>query len=884
MANKKSNFFNNMSNFFKKVDGSDLMKFTDNGIKTFDTPISRRELDKKRELQVFRQYLQSKNWTQKHIELYDEYRRMDNTFPIINAAIRLYGQEVCLTGDTIVTTPGGDKTIRELYNTKKDSFYVKSFDKMFNRVEWNEATNIQNNGVKPVFKVTVARNISYDSAEWDNKLEASFKCTDNHEIMVGPGLFKQLKDLRVGDKIWSMYYSVDPACSCKVANFNTTVIESIESAGEEEVFDLVHVVPNHHFMIKLTDSFYVSVHNCTKDTDGNVIKIITEDKRIKKLLEDCFYKNLKINSTSYYHVRSLLKFGNHYSFLDTRQGVGVLDLIHLPPESIRIQLLDNSASLDDFKYTWYGHGLEFEPWEIVHWKNIEDLETEPYGQSILRSIVDTYRRIILMREAMIIYRITRAPQRLLFKIDTTGLGADDALRYAAELKKQMMKRPLVNPMTGELDYKHNPISIMENLYMPTVEGDTSDVRVLEGATNMGDLEDYKIIKDDLFAGLLIPKSYLTFEEDLCLRENTKILTTDGVLTIGEISRLLESDEPKKIYSLSSNKYGIILSGKILWCKKTKVVDMLYRITINGKHIVESTDNHPFMLENLSYRRADELKIGDRLKNIFDEDYYVSDIEVLNLDVEEYVYDLEVDEYHNFALESGVFVHNSNKAALAQEDLRFAGAIRQYQGNYIEGLLHIALVHLHMNGCSQEELGSFQIQMNINSTLAEKTKNELLQQRIDLVKSAWDPSNPGLNVMSYTDSLKELLHYTDEEIEKTFKDQMIEKKINWRLSQLNENGFYEEPASEQRKASLLGMSSENNVFSNLNFEGVDSTPDIKRILTEKLNMEINALLHKVTASPSLKMIESVISENYNYTSKLSKTRRNAIRVKKELGLD
>lgn len=861
---KGDGFFKNLSGFFKRVSQQDVIKLGDNKINTYSQPASSEELDRKREMQVFRQFLQSKNWNLKHIELFDEYRRMDLTFPIINAALRLYAQEVCLTGDTIVCTPQGDVRIDELYKKNKKVFYVKSFNKDWNRVEYNMVQYVKNNGKKKVFEVEVERNIDPEMYEVDKKDVAKFRCTEDHKIMVEPGKFLELRFLQPGDVIWSMYNYVDPDCKCAKHMFNTTVIKSIKEAGEEDVYDLVDVSPNHHFLIKLTDTFLITVHNCTKDSDNNVIQIITDNKKVKKMLEECFYDNLKLNSTSYLHVRSMLKFGNHFSFIETRRGVGVIDLIPLPPEAIRIQLLQDSFKLDDFKYHWWGQGggIQFEPWEVVHWKNIEDLETEPYGQSILRSIVDTYRRIVLMREAMIVYRITRAPQRFLFKIDTTGVDPDGALKIAEDLKKQMYKKPLINPVTGELDHKYNTISVEENLYMPSYEGDTSDVRVLEGASNLGDVEDYKIIKDDLFAGLLIPKSYLTFEEDLCLRGNTKLLTNEGMITIEELSENMKENPDKKIFSLSCNKYGIITSGKILWCKKTKSVQELHRITVNDRHVIETTDNHPFLMDDLQYKRADTLQKGDLLKNMYDEEMVVTNVEVIELDEIEFVYDLEVEEYHNFALESGVFVHNSNKAALAQEDLRFAGAIKQYQAHYIEGLLHIALVHLHMNGCSSEELGSFELQMNTNSTLAEKTRNELLGQRFDLAMKAWNPDQNGLNFMSFTQVLKEILHFTDEEVEKTIQDQLIEKRIAWRMNKLSEDGIYHDPDAVNRKTQ--GLDTNSNIFANLTFESAREAPKVMRsIISEQVDKEIAFLTRKVKAKPTHKLIENVMSTSETF---------------------
>jgi hypothetical protein len=857
-------FFKGVNKFFSRVQNKDLIQLGDKKINTLAAPATKEENQRRSEFSVFRQYLQQKNWSTRHIELFTEYRKMDETFPIINAALRLYAQEVCLSGDTIIRTPQGDETIKKLFEGRggKGIFYVAAYNNKYRQVEWNMANFIKSNGIKKVYKVTVERNIDEETAETDKIQVASFKCTDNHKIMLNAqGDFKELSQLKVGDKIFSRFEWIDPECKCKKNTFNQTTITNIEDAGEEEVFDLVNVAPSHHFSIKLTDSFYVEVHNCTKDSDGNIIKIITSNKEVKAALEECFFKNLKINSQSYLLVKELLKFGNLYCFLNTRRGIGVTDLIHLPPETVRIQLMPDADTLDAFRYDWMGSGgaVSFEPWELVHWRNIEDIEMQPYGTSILRSIVDTWRRIVLMREALIIYRITRAPQRYLFKIDTTGMDPDAALKFAEEMKKQLYKKPMVNPTTGEIDFKYNPISVEENFYMPTFEGDVGGVDILQGASNLGDVEDYKIIKDDLFAGLLIPKSFLTFEEDLCLRGDTRILTNEGIILISELAEQFTREPDKKVFSLSCNKYGIITSGRILNCWETKRTTQLIRVHINNETYVDATPNHPFLNTKLIYIPAEELEVGEVLKGMYEKEFIVTNKEFIQLDIEEPVYDLEVEEHHNFALECGVFVHNSNKAALAQEDLRFSGAIKQYQSYFIEGLLHVALVHLHMNGFSTEDLGSFVIEMNTNSTLAEKTRNELLQQRVELAKAALDDST-GMSIMSYTQVLKDIMKFTNDQISRCFKDQLIEKKIVWRLNQLKEQGFYEEPEQEKKRAMMKSLNADEDIFGNLKFESVVNTDTVKTILSEKLDQELSNLIRPVSASPTRAMIEKVVGQS------------------------
>lgn len=454
-----------------------------------------------------------------------------------------------------------------------------------------------------------------------------------------------------------------------------------------------------------------------KNTDGQIFTIKCDNKKVKDMLEEMYFKTLALNSKGYKIVRQMCQFGNAYGYLVARPKDGVADIIFLPPEAMVRENMFDPSNLENYRFTWFGSGGggSFEPYEIVHWKNAEDIESEPYGTSILRPIVDTWRRVVLIREALVIYRITRAPSKLLFKIGTDGLTGEEAFRFAQDMKKEVQKKPLVNPKTGEVDFKYNPISIEENIFMPVYEGSPSDVQVLEGAGNLDAVEDYKIIKDDLFAGLKIPKSWLSFEEDL-----------------------------------------------------------------------------------------------------------------------------------------------SNKSALGEEDIRFAKSIQRLQSEFVEGLLHIGIVHLFLKGCSQEEMQSFTIEMNNPSIASEKKKLELVQARLDIAKSAWDPSNPGLNLMSYVDVLKSILKFTDTEVTSIIKSQFNEKKIAWRLEQLRTTGTYEEPEIEKKLAELKGLTgtaggATPKGFDGINFEGEALVETIKK----KIDQEISEIVGgPVTASASVKQIKQL----------------------------
>lgn len=692
----------------------------------------------------------------------------------------------------------------------------------------------------------------------------------------------------------------------------------------------------------------------TKNTKGDIINVVSDNKKVKELIETCLFKNLKINSRGYLIAREMLKFGNVFGYIVARPREGVQDLLFLPPEAIVREQMYDSGNIDNYRYLWYGGGAgsTFEPWEVVHFKNSEDIETEPYGVSILRSIVDTWRRVVLLREALIIYRLTRAPQRLLFKVATDGLEGEEGLRFAQEVKKEVQQKPSVNPETGEIDFRFNPLAVTDDVFMPTYENSPSDVSVLDGASNLSDVEDYKIIKDDIFAGLKIPKSYLTMEEDLCLAPETLISSLDGkVYSIEEMTTLFNEGKQLFVYSCDNN--GNIVPGEVEWCGVTKTVNSLYEIELDNGKKVRCTENHPWLLRNGEYKRADELAEGDSLmplykrldtrnyeevfhngaekwqktyqlvgetkypgylsrKNTvihhssFDKlnnhpDYLIEmdknehlklhqelilemkkrpdvieklnqpkervelwfasntqtiinqeqeaaynhkvrSINIINLEENLEVYDLTIKEFHNFALEAGVFVHNSNKAALSEESELFSRIIQQYQANFIEGLLHICLVHLYFSGCSEEEMMDFTLEMNNPSTISEKKKLELLKERLAIAEAAWDKGHEGLNLMSYTMVLRDVLQLTDEEIQEVIEQQFVEAKIIYKLISLRTKGVYEEtPLDKESKFDPLTNGSKSSGFTGLIFEDKKT---LSSIVKNKLDKEFEELFPKV----------------------------------------
>ncbi len=149
---------------------------------------------------------------------------------------------------------------------------------------------------------------------------------------------------------------------------------------------------------------------------------------------------------------------------------------------------------------------------IVHLSLTEGLDRYwPFGQSILENIFKVYKQKELLEDAILIYRIARAPERRIFKIDVGNMPSHMAMAFVNRIKDEIHQRriPSVNGGQSVVDATYNPLSINEDYFFPvTADGRGSDVTTLAGGQNLGEIDDLKYFNNRLARGLRVPSSYL----------------------------------------------------------------------------------------------------------------------------------------------------------------------------------------------------------------------------------------------------------------------------------------------------------------------------------------------------------------------------------------
>ena len=149
---------------------------------------------------------------------------------------------------------------------------------------------------------------------------------------------------------------------------------------------------------------------------------------------------------------------------------------------------------------------------VVHLSLTEGLDVAwPFGTSILENIYKVFKQKEMLEDAILIYRIQRAPERRVFYIDVGNMPSHMAMSFVERVKNEIHQRriPTQNGGANSMDATYNPLSTNEDFFFPqTAEGRGSKVDTLPGGENLGQIDDLRYFNNKLARGLRVPSSYL----------------------------------------------------------------------------------------------------------------------------------------------------------------------------------------------------------------------------------------------------------------------------------------------------------------------------------------------------------------------------------------
>tara|TARA_R110000744_G_scaffold243689_1_gene360627 strand:- start:3007 stop:4887 length:1881 start_codon:yes stop_codon:yes gene_type:complete len=243
-----------------------------------------------------------------------------------------------------------------------------------------------------------------------------------------------------------------------------------------------------------------------------MLNIKCSNEEIKAVLDSLYHNILNIDHNLFGWCRSMCKYGDFFLYLDIDEKFGIKTGIGMPSSEVERLEGEDETNPNYIQYQWNTAGLTLENWQVGHFRILGNDKYAPYGTSVLEPARRIFRQLVLLEDAMMAYRIVRAPDRRVIKVDVGQIPPNEVEQYMQKVITSMKRNTIVDDSTGRVDLRYNPLSVEEDFYIP-VRGDSkTDITALPGGSFTGDIDDVKYLRDKLFSALKIPASYLTNAE------------------------------------------------------------------------------------------------------------------------------------------------------------------------------------------------------------------------------------------------------------------------------------------------------------------------------------------------------------------------------------
>ena len=143
--------------------------------------------------------------------------------------------------------------------------------------------------------------------------------------------------------------------------------------------------------------------------------------------------------------------------------------------------------------------------------------------SYLHKAIKPVNQLRMIEDAVVIYRIARAPERRIFKIDVGNLPKVKAEQYLRDVMARYRNKLVYDASTGEIRDDRNYMSMLEDFWLPSREGGRgTDITTLPGGQNLGEIADIEYFQKKLYRSLNVPVSRLESSQGFNLGRASEI--------------------------------------------------------------------------------------------------------------------------------------------------------------------------------------------------------------------------------------------------------------------------------------------------------------------------------------------------------------------------
>ena len=299
-----------------------------------------------------------------------------------------------------------------------------------------------------------------------------------------------------------------------------------------------------------------------KNDQNEILSIKSSDENLQRVLYNLFYDVLNIEFNLWSWTRNMCKYGDFFLKLEVAEKFGVYNVLpytiyHMVrregedpenPTKVVFQLdPDGLASSQNPNYLPKRKAddriVEFDNYEVAHFRLISDTTYLPYGRSYLEPARKIHKQVTLMEDAMLIHRIMRAPEKRMFYINVGSIPPNEVEQFMQKTINQMKKQPYIGE-DGQYNLRFNLQNMMEDFYLPVRGGDTSTRIDTTPGLQYDGVTDVQYLQAKMFAALKIPKAYFGYEGDLSGKATLAAEDIRFARTVERIQKIMESELTK----------------------------------------------------------------------------------------------------------------------------------------------------------------------------------------------------------------------------------------------------------------------------------------------------------------------------------------------------
>jgi hypothetical protein len=294
-----------------------------------------------------------------------------------------------------------------------------------------------------------------------------------------------------------------------------------------------------------------------KNEAGEVLQIRSTDENVQRILYNLFYDVLNIEFNLWLWTRNMCKYGDFYLHMEVAEKFGIYNVTPLSvydmvreegqdPENpsyvcFRIDPMVIAAGGINSRVKDRDGKIKFENYEIAHFRLLTDANYLPYGRSFIEPARKTYKQYVLMKDAMLLHRITRAPEKRVFTVNVGNIPPAEVDNYMQKIMQKMKKTPFIDHQTGDYNLRFNLQNMMEDFYLPTRGNDTATkIDTIKGL-EYNAIDDVNFLRDEMLAALKVPKAFFGFEKDLQGKATLAAEDIRFARTIERIQRIILSE-------------------------------------------------------------------------------------------------------------------------------------------------------------------------------------------------------------------------------------------------------------------------------------------------------------------------------------------------------